>query len=48
MDAWSKRSPSPFPIQKSLKSGRPIDDGEVDIILLKMDKKVASGSCGDL
>lgn len=47
-DAWAKHSPSPFPIQKSLKFGRPTDDGEVDIRLLKMDKKVASGSCGDL
>lgn len=47
MDAWSKPV-SPFPIQKSLKFERPIDDGEVDIRFLKRGKKVASGSCGDL
>ncbi|XP_057841092.1 serine/threonine-protein kinase STY8 isoform X1 [Cryptomeria japonica] len=48
-DSWSRISPSSTPIERLLPSGStPFDDCEVDRKLLKMERKVASGSCGDL
>ncbi|KAH9316903.1 hypothetical protein KI387_018672, partial [Taxus chinensis] len=48
-DSWSRISPSSSPTERLLTSGRtPFDDCEVDRKLLRMDRKVASGSCGDL